>query len=389
VNLMRIYTVHDVTGNIMAIYHHTDDTLRLIEKPIYGSSRLGIVKQNMTFLNGGILFKRDTFSVGLKNYELTDHLGNVTVTFLDRKYGNFPYITSSSDYYPFGFPMPDRGENLAVYRFGFNGQEADNEVYGDKASYAFEFRNYDARLGRWWGIDLLWQKYPGLSPYLFCSNNPLNRTDMTGMLDDWVQRTVDGVTEIYYDRDVQSQADVDEKYGANSGVTHLKDGTKVGNGQYAVYNDHVNNKNGVVKDANGNVVNNDRTILYGSNYTIFAGITDNSVNAETLHQNLFESSYIGPNNPQTYKENDSYDYQPTWSPTEMAALRHDKSYDAKNARGIWGAISRRTKCADLELIYDCNQIINNPNTSIFEKNRAQKMKTGFSTIVFLFKTPHY
>jgi RHS repeat-associated protein len=168
------------TGNIMAIYRNTNDTLKLIEKPIYGSSRLGIVKQNMTFLNGGTVFKKDTFSVGLKNYELTDHLGNVTVTFLDRKYGNLPYITSSSDYYPFGFPIPDRGKNLAGYRFGFNGQESDNEVYGDKASYAFEFRNYDARLGRWWGIDPLWQKYLSLSPYVYCANNPVMRIDPDG-----------------------------------------------------------------------------------------------------------------------------------------------------------------------------------------------------------------
>jgi RHS repeat-associated protein len=168
-------------NGIMAIYHTTDnDRLRLIERPVYGGSRLGIVKQNMTFLNSGILFKRDTFSVGLKNYELTDHLGNVTVTFLDRKYGNLPDTTSLSDYYPFGFPMPDRGENLAMYRFGFNGQESDNEVYGDKESYAFEFRNYDARLGRWWGIDPLWQKYPSLSPYAYCANNPIIYIDPNG-----------------------------------------------------------------------------------------------------------------------------------------------------------------------------------------------------------------
>jgi RHS repeat-associated protein len=168
------------TGNIIAIYHHTGDTLKLIEKPIYGSSRLGIVKQNITLLNGGILFKRDTFSVGLKNYELTDHLGNVTVTFLDRKYGILPDITSSSDYYPFGFPMMDRSDNFFGYRFGFNGQESDNEVYGFKASYAFEFRNYDARLGRWWGIDPLWQKYPNLSPYAYCANNPIRYIDPDG-----------------------------------------------------------------------------------------------------------------------------------------------------------------------------------------------------------------
>jgi hypothetical protein len=75
------FYLHDAAGNIMAIYRNTGDTLKLIEKPIYGSNRLGMVKQNITLLRGGTLFKKDTFSVGLKNYELTDHLGNVTAIF--------------------------------------------------------------------------------------------------------------------------------------------------------------------------------------------------------------------------------------------------------------------------------------------------------------------
>jgi hypothetical protein len=174
------YYLHDATGNIMAIYRNTNDTLKLIEKPIYGSSRLGMVKQNITLLNGGIVFKKDTFSVGLKNYELTDHLGNVTVTFLDRKYGNFN-ITSLSDYYPFGFPMPDRSDNLFGYRFGFNGQESDNEVYGGKASYTAEFWQYDSRLGRRWNIDPM--QHPTKSPFSAFADNPIFRIDPTGMVD--------------------------------------------------------------------------------------------------------------------------------------------------------------------------------------------------------------
>jgi RHS repeat-associated protein len=107
-------------------------------------------------------------------------LGNVTVTFRDRKYANRPDITSSNDYYPFGYPMPGRNDNLTNYRFGFNGQESDNEVYGEKSSYAFEFRNYDARLGRWWGIDPLREKYPSWSPYSFAMNSPIRFIDIDG-----------------------------------------------------------------------------------------------------------------------------------------------------------------------------------------------------------------
>jgi hypothetical protein len=176
------FYVHDATGNIMAIYRNTGDTLKLIEKPIYGSSRLGVVKQNMAFLRGGSLFKKDTASIGLRNYELTDHLGNVTITLTDRKFlysGYYsPDIQSVADYYPFGYPMPDRAKYLESYRFGFNGQESDNEVYGDKQSYTADFWQYDTRLGRRWNIDP--KGNPWESPYSTFAGNPVLFKDVLG-----------------------------------------------------------------------------------------------------------------------------------------------------------------------------------------------------------------
>ncbi|QLH44307.1 MAG: hypothetical protein HWD58_00920 [Bacteroidota bacterium] len=41
------------------------------------------------------------------------------------------------------------------YRFGFNGQEKDNEIKGTGNSLAFEARIYDNRLGRWLSLDPL------------------------------------------------------------------------------------------------------------------------------------------------------------------------------------------------------------------------------------------
>ena len=70
--------------------------------------------------------------------------------------------------------------NIPHYRNLFNGQEADNEVYGDGAVLGYEFRQYDARTGRWWSVDPLVDKYPGVSPYAFCIGNPILLMDPSG-----------------------------------------------------------------------------------------------------------------------------------------------------------------------------------------------------------------
>ena len=118
-----------------------------------------------------------------------DYLGNVRITFSDRKEPNecdnlaagwVATAMSVNNYYPFGSPMPERNSNLADYRFGFNGKENDNEVKGTGNSVDFGARIYDSRLGRWLSLDPLQAKYPGLSPYNFCANNPIMYVDPDG-----------------------------------------------------------------------------------------------------------------------------------------------------------------------------------------------------------------
>ncbi len=52
----------------------------------------------------------------------------------------------------------------------------------DPVAFAYDFgaRMYDARLGRWLSLDPLQAKYPMLSPYNFCSNNPIIYKDIDG-----------------------------------------------------------------------------------------------------------------------------------------------------------------------------------------------------------------
>lgn len=88
-------------------------------------------------------------------------------------------IVSASDYYPFGAPMASRSFSSASYRYGFNGQEKDDEVTGNEGtSYTAMFWEYDARLGRRWNIDPVLKQWE--SPYATFHNNPIGITDHNG-----------------------------------------------------------------------------------------------------------------------------------------------------------------------------------------------------------------
>jgi RHS repeat-associated protein len=67
------------------------------------------------------------------------------------------------------------------YRFGFNGQEKDDEIKGSGNSYEFTFRIYDPRLGRFLSIDPLSASYPWNSPYAFAENRPIDGIDLEGL----------------------------------------------------------------------------------------------------------------------------------------------------------------------------------------------------------------
>ena len=131
-------------------------------------------------LTGNFLSKSNS-TIGIKEYELSDHLGNVSVVVLDRKECSIsvikPIVKTYTDYYPFGYPISSRTDNVD-YRYGFNGQEGDDEIYGDAKSYTAEYWQYDSRLGRRWNVDPV-IKF-GESSYATFANNPINFRDFLG-----------------------------------------------------------------------------------------------------------------------------------------------------------------------------------------------------------------
>ena len=67
------------------------------------------------------------------------------------------------------------------YRYFFNGQEADNEVLGEGALHAFEYRMHDTRIGRFWSVDPLAGKFPWNSVYAFAENSPIGYLELEGL----------------------------------------------------------------------------------------------------------------------------------------------------------------------------------------------------------------
>jgi RHS repeat-associated protein len=128
---------------------------------------------------------------GKKRYELSDWLGNVRVVINDRKtpvnigattVGYKAQVVSITDYYSFGSEIAERSYEVVkpLYRFGFQAQEKDNEIYGKGNTYYFKFREHDARIGRFWSVDPLAAKYPWNSPYAFAMNRLVDGIELEG-----------------------------------------------------------------------------------------------------------------------------------------------------------------------------------------------------------------
>jgi len=180
------FYIHDATGNVMCVYKLHGDTLTATERYLYGSKRLGMLEQQI-WITANSIGLQDSNTIGVRVYEFTDYLGNVTYTAQDRKwlvqdsYGQLqylPFTVTYTDYYPFGYPMPGRSFTMGGYRYFFNGQEADNEVLGEGASLTAEFWQYDTRLGRRWNVDPVFKEYE--SPYACFAGNPVWFADPTG-----------------------------------------------------------------------------------------------------------------------------------------------------------------------------------------------------------------
>lgn len=77
--------------------------------------------------------------------------------------------------------VPNRYGNSGVYRYGFQGQEKDDELKGDGNSLNYTFRMHDPRVGRFFARDPMEISYPWNSPYAFSENRVIDGVELEGL----------------------------------------------------------------------------------------------------------------------------------------------------------------------------------------------------------------
>jgi hypothetical protein len=196
------YYLRDAQGNEMCRYvKYTNTTNQLMyvaqEHSIYGSFRVGVDHRKDTLYKAGSYSpawggaNTSQRALGLKSFELANHLGNVLVTVSDKPVYKVssatiffqPEITSISDYYPFGAPINGRSYSSSEYRFGYNTQEKIDEISGTGNHNTATFWEYDGRFGRRWNIDPVVKPWESL--YAINGDNPIFYTDPNGDFKTW------------------------------------------------------------------------------------------------------------------------------------------------------------------------------------------------------------
>ena len=118
-----------------------------------------------------------------------DTTAELTYFFHPDHLGSASWITDLSgrpvqhlQYKPFGGDYIDQQDPNTEYseRFRFTGKERDAETGFDY----FGARYYSSSLGIWLSVDPMSDKYPSLSPYVYCADNPMRLVDPTGMIID-------------------------------------------------------------------------------------------------------------------------------------------------------------------------------------------------------------
>ncbi|MFV0326920.1 MAG: RHS repeat-associated core domain-containing protein, partial [Bacteroides xylanisolvens] len=172
-NLPSQITFED-RNSVKYLYNANGVKLRT-ESILNGDTQITDYCGNAVYENGALkMLLNEAGYVSLPNeifhFYLKDHLGNVRVVADEDG-----HTEEANDYYPFG-GLFTAAANVQPYKY--NGKELDTKNGLDW--YDYGARHYDATIGRWHVVDPMSEKYCGISPYVYCGNNPINRIDPDG-----------------------------------------------------------------------------------------------------------------------------------------------------------------------------------------------------------------
>jgi RHS repeat-associated protein len=193
------FYVRDASGNVMANYEFilgeslSGSSLKITERPMYGSSRLGMDVTTVEFI--GLMdfeYSDETNrELGHKQYELSNHLGNVLSVVADLKLPEVDggtiiaysaAVISVTDYSPFGVALYGRKWQSKAYHYGFNGKEKDDEgMGGGNQTYNYGFRIYNPSLGKFLSVDPLFMGFSWNSVYTYAENDVVRCIDLDGL----------------------------------------------------------------------------------------------------------------------------------------------------------------------------------------------------------------
>lgn len=127
--------------------------------------------------NGGRIIANHTQS-GVEyspQFHITDHLGSVRAL-VDASGA----VIERNDYHPFGLRWKESDQPVTDNRYRYNGKE--EQTFIDNPYIDYGARMYDSEYSlSWISMDKMAEKYPEVSPYMFCAGNPTNVIDYNGM----------------------------------------------------------------------------------------------------------------------------------------------------------------------------------------------------------------
>ena len=313
-NAKITYYFRDASGNVMAVYEKiSSSALKVKEFDIYGSSRLG----NYTPL----------FSS--RNYEFSDHLGNVHLVLNDKGEAQ-----SATEYYPFGMVMQSINSD---YRYGFNSQEVETELNPSITSAEYWF--YDGRLGRRWNIDPI--EFAHLSGYSTMFNSPISINDPKGDTPPYGEGQCTECTTVKDGNTTITAPDGTSKsVGKATGIISSDgkvdaEGYNYAKGVWAYTNDK------------------GEQMLWDhkqKSYVINNSNKSPSENSFPMGVGKMGTTYAGGDNPKS-KDGKTYDYsQPPLNIADYYGLVHDKDFDAIPLEGTGGTYNAKSSAVNEKLV---------------------------------------